>query len=725
LAAGLLAACRTLPGAPPTDTHPAPQTVSRALYTPLYDRDDHLADLIAAGDLDRADRLYREQQSYFDNPQQARSRQLVAELARRLNARHAPDLLAAQADIKALPRALPSEAWAQAREALARAGQALQDYPATGVLRAPPHRSSEYRSLREARDRLHAALTAAAEAAFEAFDHTEGRAFADFYPVPVDTAALLRRTWPAIARRLSQWDAATLVRFAKTYEKPLTEAGRAAEVGGWFARRVARDNGIGDRKDPLTRLALAAAAKQAGLDVPGTAIEIALVEATSPTLLRHGQIDFPVGIDIDLPVRTSRSSLEAAFGPKSDGPRLVLVLEVALAKASRRVTGLRQVPSILFLPSGGLIEFDNETQNADQIRDSLVPAQAGVSPAGDIPGYPAVGTAANADPMFYQYRYERARIVARKAMTVNYYLVDRAAGTYVKSTFDVAEQERFDVAYNIARADTRYRRVVETSDREADVDDFEKASSGVELSRILVHYLSRAAEPRKWRSLEAFYAELSRDRSAAVAAYKKRDFAARPLNDPRFDSVVAVYTGPGALGAGFYVQSDVVLTNWHVVSNRRIVEMRKYDGTETFGKVLGSDVRLDLALIRVQTRGRPVDFPRTAKLDLGAAVEAIGHPYRNEFTISRGVISAIREEYSINLPKRAGDKVLYVQTDSAINPGNSGGPLFLGDEVVGVNTWGYTPDVANNLNFAVHFGEVLEFLNEHLPGFDTGRGRTP
>jgi serine protease Do len=302
-------------------------------------------------------------------------------------------------------------------------------------------------------------------------------------------------------------------------------------------------------------------------------------------------------------------------------------------------------------------------------------------------------------------------------MTVNYYLVDRHAGTYMKSTFDVAEQERFEVVYNIARADTKYRHVIETSDSEGDVDDFEKASSAVALSQILVHSLGRAGQQRKWRSLESFYGELTRDKNTAIAAYKDTDYTARPLNDPRFDSVVAIYTGPGSLGAGFYVQSDVVLTNWHVVDNRRIVELRKYDGTETFGSVLGKDIRLDLALIRVQSRGRPVAFRRTAQLDIGATVEGIGHPHRQEFSVTRGVVSAIRQEYSINLPKRAGDKVLYVQTDAAINPGNSGGPLFLGDTVIGVNTWGYVPEYADNLSFAVHYGEVLTFLNEHLPGF--------
>ena len=49
---------------------------------------------------------------------------------------------------------------------------------------------------------------------------------------------------------------------------------------------------------------------------------------------------------------------------------------------------------------------------------------------------------------------------------------------------------------------------------------------------------------------------------------------------------------------------DVVLTNWHVVKETKFVEMKTYDGQETFGKVIAKDVRIDLALIKVQSRGQ-------------------------------------------------------------------------------------------------------------------------
>ena len=151
-----------------------------------------------------------------------------------------------------------------------------------------------------------------------------------------------------------------------------------------------------------------------------------------------------------------------------------------------------------------------------------------------------------------------------------------------------------------------------------------------------------------------------------------------------------------------------MITNYHVIEEAKFVEMRLYDGQETFGKVIDSDVRLDLALIRVQARGKPAALSGQRDLDLGAGVEAIGHPNGKLYSITRGVISSVRE--SPNALGVGGKPVLFVQTDAAINRGNSGGPLFLGDEVIGVNTWGIRKDVSEGLNFAVHHAEVRAFL---------------
>jgi S1-C subfamily serine protease len=145
------------------------------------------------------------------------------------------------------------------------------------------------------------------------------------------------------------------------------------------------------------------------------------------------------------------------------------------------------------------------------------------------------------------------------------------------------------------------------------------------------------------------------------------------------------------------------------VEGVKFIEMKLHNGMETFGKVVKSDVRLDLALIKVQDRGVPVEFYDKNNLDLGSTVEAIGHPKGLTFTITRGVVSAVRKKKSVFAV--GGKEVLFVQTDAAINPGNSGGPLFLGQKVIGVNN-NKLVGGSEGLGFAVHHSEVAQFMKE-------------
>ena len=90
---------------------------------------------------------------------------------------------------------------------------------------------------------------------------------------------------------------------------------------------------------------------------------------------------------------------------------------------------------------------------------------------------------------------------------------------------------------------------------------------------------------------------------------------------------------------------------------------------------------------------------------------AVGHPEGLDFSITRGIISAVRKHPSLYMD--GGEPVLYIQTDTPLNHGNSGGPLFMGDKVVGVVDWGLQKDQTEGLNFAIHYHEVLGFLRRY------------
>ena len=143
-----------------------------------------------------------------------------------------------------------------------------------------------------------------------------------------------------------------------------------------------------------------------------------------------------------------------------------------------------------------------------------------------------------------------------------------------------------------------------------------------------------------------------------------------------------------------------------MIEDSKFLEIKKYDGTMTFGKVQKVDIDKDLALLKVESNGDPVSFFNKDSLPLGSTVEVIGHPDDFHFSITSGVVSAFRK---VDLVK-SGVKVSLIQTDASINPGNSGGPLFMDNQVIGVNVVKKVGTSLEGLGFAVHYSEVIDFL---------------
>lgn len=183
--------------------------------------------------------------------------------------------------------------------------------------------------------------------------------------------------------------------------------------------------------------------------------------------------------------------------------------------------------------------------------------------------------------------------------------------------------------------------------------------------------------------------------------------------DERFLSVVSICTLSGSCGTGFYVKTDLIVSNQHVVDDSKNVDIENYSKSKFIGEVIKTDKYRDLALIKVQKKGTPVRIFSDSKLKPGTEVIAIGNPLTYDYTLSKGVVSAVRKLPSpfsaINL-----GEIEYVQTDTAINGGNSGGPLFHDNKVVGVNTWGVAQDGSGSrvsgVNFAVSYKELIDFL---------------
>ena len=155
-----------------------------------------------------------------------------------------------------------------------------------------------------------------------------------------------------------------------------------------------------------------------------------------------------------------------------------------------------------------------------------------------------------------------------------------------------------------------------------------------------------------------------------------------------------------SLGSGFIIDpSGFIVTNNHVIEDSDQVTVTLNDGTSLPARVVGRDVKTDLAVLKVSPR-KPLPATKFADSDkarIGDWVIAIGDPFGIGSTVTAGIVSA--RNRNIN----SGDYDDFIQTDAPINRGNSGGPLFNMDgEVIGINSQIYTPSGGSvGIGFAI------------------------
>jgi serine protease Do len=199
-----------------------------------------------------------------------------------------------------------------------------------------------------------------------------------------------------------------------------------------------------------------------------------------------------------------------------------------------------------------------------------------------------------------------------------------------------------------------------------------------------------------------------------------------PEDDPMFDFFKKYIPQPipkgdgQSLGSGFIISADgYIMTNAHVVAAADEITVTLNDKREFKAKVIGSDKRTDVALIKIEATGlAKVAIGDNTKVRVGDWVLAIGSPFGFDNSVTAGIVSAKGR----SLPQE--NYVPFIQTDVAINPGNSGGPLYnLNGEVIGINSQIYSRTGGfMGLSFAIPIDVAMDVSNQLRTGGKVTRG---
>src|ERR1700746_1222091 len=168
-------------------------------------------------------------------------------------------------------------------------------------------------------------------------------------------------------------------------------------------------------------------------------------------------------------------------------------------------------------------------------------------------------------------------------------------------------------------------------------------------------------------------------------------------------------------GSGFVIDpKGYILTNFHVVQGAQSIEVVLGDQSHYAGKFIGADQRNDVALVKIDPKGKPLaalPLGDSAALQVGQKVLAIGNPFGFQSTLTTGVISALGRTVQTSQTTFIDEAI---QTDAAINRGNSGGPLIDSHgQVIGINSAIYTPTgTTAGIGFAIPINSAKRIAHD-------------
>ena len=720
-----------------------------AEYSAFFSPSAHIDELLEQEDPEGAAEVYELQTAYFSKNHESR-RAVAKRIAERLSVKFETRATATTARLQQTSWPAEQKDWPKIKD------DEVEQY---AILAEEKYRPKAVSEMETSFAELTGQMKESAGELFAGYPHASGEGFFDAYPIELEPeSVLVEKTWGTSLQGLTPDQ---IVRIKRDYRDKLPENMTQALALAHFNAELAAPGGA-KQAGLADTLRAVVATRRAGLklaNIPGEELVVAKISRGSE------ERSIPMTIQADMPGQLVHGALDKVLtDPMTRRATILVLFDIAEPASERDIVkyekvqseyryGTQSVPNPDYAIAQAEVEQATIRYRQTAARSSMAGSQycfgwgCLAQAIGQI-GSAIVESGARSDleeamaklrgipstvekPVYKPYSFTKATVEASKVAKVRCYVIDRKRKIYLTGVHRVRDRKSFKVAYDLHKEDRYpYKHLTEVDD-EAAVAAFEAQEFSVKMTDILDTVAADGAKTRKLQRLsqirkdilanrKADQADLRADKAEKIAKTEKSVRAPSKVakrrpptssKDSRLESTVILLTASGGLGSGFFVTEELVVTNYHVIEGSTLVKLGLHGGEETFGRLVAFDVRRDLALIRTQARGRPARFYDGPELPLGETVEAIGHPKGLVFSVTRGIISGVRELPSKRL---RGQPVLFVQTDTPINSGNSGGPLFLDDKIVGVNTWKLADIDVEGVGFAVHYEEVLDFLRKHV-----------
>ncbi len=689
--------------------------------------------LVEKKDFEEAAKYYAAEQEYFKSQGDSFDATLKA-IADALNGSRSNKVDSGIQDLRRIQESipLPPSEWRKAKSALSEAEVSIREYEEVVLLRNPKYRMASVEGLGVLLRQVSEQLRGSASTAFAAYDLLVGEPFFEAYPASIPAGEFLEGNFPIVKAALEKATSAQILAFYAKYKRALRTK-EADQIGAMFF-----DRSLPESSSPSTafteKIKALEQARTAGFNVEQpkgfriALFEVQNIEANSKgaAIVTHDRREpFKVLPFAQFAEELEKGSYDYAVviqpGEMAVDRKVTRKEEVS----SRFETGIRKLPNPDY-DQARLKAYQAQNAYSQQRIQNSFNQQGGIFGAlarGVSEGILASAarqaqenfarTSPTIDETVHQdYKFNVTHVETAKARDVRIWLVDLNSKAVARIDQSWSDKKSFRIVYNVHEKDPAASAHGQTYDDEKALDRYEASSAGLTSSWAFTGVTGSQLSFAPYSSIQELASEGEREsagrvRVATAATLARSSTESRP--DERMESVVVVKNPKGGLGSGFYVSPDLVLTNFHVVEGARIAEIKLRNGTEAVGRVVHSDPGLDLALIRVTDKGVPVVFANSP-LAAGSTVEAIGHPQGLEFSITRGIISAVRKMTNPLVP--GSREMMVIQTDAAISPGNSGGPLFSDRQVVGVNTQKLVRRAVEGIGFAVHHSEIQRFMQE-------------